>query len=108
MAVSTQAKNLYEVFVVFKANIDDDELEKNISQVETAIKNYGGNIIKIGEPLRRTFTHRIKGVKEGYYVSVVFNSPPELPNVLKRTLSISDDVLRYIVVRKDSKKENLK
>lgn len=108
MTVTAQAKNLYEVIVVFKANINDDELEKNISQLDTAIKNYGGNIIKIDEPIRRTFTHKIKGQKDGYYVSVVFNSPPELPNVLKRTLSIADDVLRYIIVRKDDTKENLK
>ena len=95
-------KNLYEVIVIVKSNIGDDGLEKNIMQLESSIKNYGGNVVKIEEPVRKKFTHKIKGAKEGFYVSVLFNSPPELPNTLKRTLSIADDVLRYIVLRKES------
>ncbi len=95
-------KNLYEVIVIVKSSVGDDGLEKNIMQLESAIKNYGGSVVKIEEPTRKKFTHKIKGSKEGYYVSVLFNSPPELPNTLKRTLSISDDVLRYIVIKKES------
>ena len=97
-----QVKNLYEVIVIVKSSVGDDGLEKNIMQLEAAIKNYGGSVVKIEEPSRKKFTHKIKGSKEGYYVSVLFNSPPELPNTLKRTLSISDDVLRYIVIKKES------
>lgn len=95
-------KNLYEVIVIVKSSVGDDGLEKNIMQLEAAIKNYGGSVVKIEEPSRKKFTHKIKGSKEGYYVSVLFNSPPELPNTLKRTLSISDDVLRYMVIKKES------
>ena len=79
-------KNLYEVIVIVKSSVGDDGLEKNIMQLEAAIKNYGGSVVKIEEPSRKKFTHKIKGSKEGYYVSVLFNSPPELPNTLKRTL----------------------
>ena len=100
--VKNLIKNLYEAIVIIKPNIGDDDLEKNIVQIESAIKNYGGSVVKIEEPVRRKFTHRIKGCKEGFYISVLFNSPPELPNTLKRTLSIADDVLRYIVVKKQS------
>ena len=57
------------------------------------------------EPSRKRFTHKIKGFKEGYYVSVLFNSPPEAPNMLKRALSISDDVLRYAIVKKENHKK---
>ena len=95
-------KNLYEVIVIVKSNIGDEGLAKNIMQLESSIKNYGGNVVTIEEPVRKKFTHKIKGAKEGFYVSVLFSSPPELPNTLKRTLSIADDVLRYIVLRKES------
>ncbi len=98
----TAIKNLYEAIVIIKSSVGDDGVNKNIDQLETSIKNYGGNVVKIEEPVRKRFTHKIKGSKEGYYVSVVFNSPPELPNTLKRTLSIDDNVLRYIVLRKEN------
>ena len=95
-------KNTYEVVIILKANISDEDLEKNISQVTSAIKNYGGNVVKVDDPVQRKFTHKIKGIKEGLYISILFNSPPELPNTLKRTLSIADDILRYVVIRKEN------
>ena len=101
MAIKTPVKNLYETIVILRPNLGEDDLEKNIVQIESAIKNYGGNIVKIEEPMRKRLTHKIKNYKEGFYVSIHFNSPPELPNTLKRTLTIVDDVLRYIVVRKE-------
>lgn len=101
MAVKTVVKNLYELLIVVRPNISEDELENTISSIESAIKNYGGNVVKVDEPLKRRFTHKIKGSKDGYYVSLLFNSPPELPNTLKRTLSINDDILRYILVRQE-------
>ncbi len=102
--LKTPTKNLYELLVVIKSNINDDDVDKNMDQIESSIKNYGGNIVKSDEPTRKRFTHKIKGFKEGYYVSILFNSPPEAPNMLKRTLSISDDVIRYVIVKKENKK----
>ena len=102
MAVKTQVKNLYELLVILKPGISNDDLEKNISQIENAIKNYGGSVVKIDEPVRKRFTHKIKAFKDGYYIPILFNAPSEVPNVLKRSLAITDDVLRYIVVRKNS------
>ena len=102
--LKTLVRNLYEVLVIIRPNINDDDLDKNISQIESAIKNYGGSIVKIEEPSRKRFAHKIKGFKEGYYVSILFNSPPEAPNTLKRTLSISDDVIRHAIVKKENKK----
>lgn len=103
MALKTALKNLYEVIVILRPNVSDQDLEKNISLVETSIKNYGGSIVKVDEPVKKRFTHKIKAFKDGFYISVLFNSPPELPNTLKRTLSIADDVLRYIIVRKQGR-----
>ena len=102
MALKAPVKNLYETIIILKPNLGDEDIEKNISLLGTSIKNYGGSIVKIDDPVRRKFTHKIKGFKDGFYISVLFNSPPELPNTLKRTLAIADDVLRYIVVRKEA------
>lgn len=99
--IQALTKHLYELLVILKPNLTDDELEKNITQLETAIKNYGGTIVKIDDPSKKRFTHKVKNLKEGFYISIIFSAPPELPNTLKKTLSIADDVLRYIVIRKE-------
>ena len=100
MATKAPVKNLYELVAIVRSDLNEDDFRKNVSQIETAIKNYGGNIVRIEEPIRKKFTHKIKNYKDGYYVSILYNSSPEVPNILKRTLSISDDLLRYIIVRK--------
>ena len=102
MAVKTQIKNLYEVTVVIKPNLSEKDLETNITQIEDAIKNYGGSIVKADEVQKRRCMHKVKGFKEGNYLSILFNSAPEVPNTLKRTLAISDDVIRYMVTRKEN------
>lgn len=99
--IKTPTKNSYEVNIILKSTLSDDEIEKNVNMIETTIKSHGGTVVKIDEPVRRRFTHKINGIKEGYYISFLFTSPTELPNTLKRTLSISDDVLRHIIVKKE-------
>ena len=102
--LKTAVKNLYELLVIIKPNINDDDLDKTITQIESSIKNYGGSIVKTDEPLRKRVAHKVKGFKEGYYVSILFNSPTEAPNMLKRSLSISDDVIRHVIIKKENKK----
>ncbi len=107
--LKTPVKNLYEALIVIKPNLNEDGLDKNITQIESSIKNYGGNIVQMDEPSKKRLTHKINGFKEGYYLLVVFNSSSEVPNLLKRSLSISDDVIRHIIVKKETaKKESIK
>ena len=101
MAVKTAVKNSYEALVIFRPNISEKDLTESVKQIETAIKNYGGTISRVDEPVRKRFTHKIKTFKDGYYISILFDSPPEAPNTLKRTLSVSDDVLRYMLAKKE-------
>lgn len=101
MAVKTQVKNLYEVIVVTRPNLNEDGVDQCVLNVENAIKNYGGSIVRKDEPVRKKFTHKMKNFKDGFYVSILFNSQGDLPNLLKRTLSISDEILRYIITRRE-------
>ena len=100
MATKQQNKNTYEAIIVLNPNMNDNELDKSISEIESAIQSYSGNIIKTDELQKRRLTHKIDGNKDGIILSIHFNSPPEAPNTFKRTLSINDNVLRHIIIRK--------
>lgn len=108
MVIKTQIQKTYEVLVILKSNLSEEDIEKNITQVESAIRNYGGTLVKVHDPFRKTFTHKIKNFRDGYYISILFNSPPDVPNTLKRTLSISDDVLRYMILKKEEDREYIR
>ena len=45
---------------------------------------------------------------EGWYVLVTFKAPADLPRELERNLEIYDDVLRYLVVKLEVKRSNVK
>ena len=44
----------------------------------------------------------------GWYVLVTFKAPADLPRELERNLEIYDDVLRYLVVKLEVKRSNVK
>ena len=83
MALKAPVKNLYETIIILKPNLGDEDIEKNISLLGTSIKNYGGSVVKVDDPVRRKFTHKIKGFKDGFYISVLFNSPSDPIEIIK-------------------------
>lgn len=104
MPVKTQQKNLYELTLIIKPDLSSEDLNKVLNQVQSTIKGFGGDILNVTEPALKRFTHRITTIKDGYYVTFMFSSPPELPATLKKSLLIMDEILRHIVLRKESLK----
>ena len=104
MAVKSQQKNLYELTLILSPSLNENDLKKQINQIESAIKSFGGDILSVSEPFLRRFTHKIKTNSDGYYMTIQFNSLPELPNTLKKSLSIMDQLLRYVLISKETKK----
>ena len=101
MAVKTVQKNKYELTLILKPDLSEDALKKVLSQIESSIKNFGGEVLTIEEPQLKRFTHKIKNVRDGFYITILFNSPPDLPNTLKKSLSIIDEVLRFVLIKKE-------
>lgn len=102
MAAGVVQKNSYELTVVIKTTIKEKALESTIEKIEALIKNGGGEIMNKEEPLQRRLTYRIQGLKEGFFIVIKFNSTPELPNTIKRSIAIMDEVLRQMIVKLES------
>ena len=101
MTVKTIQKNKYELTLILKPDLSEDALKKVLSQVESSVKNFGGEILSVAEPQLKRFTHKIKNVKDGFYVTILFNSPPDLPNTLKKSLLVIDEILRFVLIGKE-------
>jgi len=102
MAVKVAQKSSYELTFITKPSLREDDLRQIIEQIENSIKNFGGTINELNEPNLRKLAHKIKGFHEGNYVSIQFNSPPEVPNTINKSLSINDNVLRLMILRKEN------
>ena len=88
----------YEAMVVLSVKTNDEEQVKAlISKFSDLIKN-NGTLEGVDEWGKRKLAYEINYESEGYYVLYNFEIKPDFPAELERVISITDGVLRSMVV----------
>ena len=88
----------YEAMVVLSVKTNDEEqIKALISKFSDLIKN-NGTLEGVDEWGKRKLAYEINYESEGYYVLYNFESKPDFPAELERVISITDGVLRSMVV----------
>ena len=91
----------YELMLVFRPDTPDDRLSAIIDRTTRQITAAGGQIIKVAPWGRRRLAYPIDRQREGSYHIVVFESPAPAVAELERSLMITEEVLRHLVVRQE-------
>jgi small subunit ribosomal protein S6 len=90
----------YETMIVFDTTVDAQAIQIALDRaLETIRANDGtpGNIDRWG---KRPLAYEINKKKEGYYVLVEFSGESSTVDELHRILTLSDEVLRFKVLRR--------
>ena len=88
----------YEAMVVLSVKTNDEEqIKALINKFSDLIKN-NGTLEGVDEWGKRKLAYEINYESEGYYVLYNFESKPDFPAELERVISITDGVLRSMVV----------
>ncbi|PZT48771.1 30S ribosomal protein S6 [Helicobacter valdiviensis] len=95
----------YETMFVIKPTLTQEEIVQKIDFYKSAILNNGGQISATLDMGMRNLAYEIKKNKRGYYFVIYFKAEPKLVLELERLYRINEDVLRFIVIKYDSKKE---
>ncbi|WP_104721729.1 30S ribosomal protein S6 [Helicobacter mesocricetorum] len=95
----------YETMFVVKPTLTQEEITTKIDFYKTAILNNGGEISATLDMGMRNLAYEIKKNKRGYYFVIYFKAEPKLVLELERLYRINEDILRFIVIKYDSKKE---
>jgi len=95
--------NQYEIAVLFDPGLEID-LEKATSKVEKIITAGGGKIVSTDNWGKRKLAYPIKKQDFAIYVFYTAELPGESVNKVNDTLNITDEVMRFIIVRPDLKK----
>jgi len=88
----------YESLYIVRPNLDEDAVDKVVSQVDEYIKGLGGTIVATDKKGRRRLAYEVQKMRDGYYVLTVFTAKPEAVAALKRMMALSEDIIRNIVV----------
>lgn len=93
----------YEAIYIIDAGLSEDQSNGIVTKYNEVIERGGGVIDDIdrGEP--RRLAYEVKKRREGAYVVLNFHAPVAARDELDRIFRISDDVLRYLVLKQDEK-----
>ena len=92
--------NSYEMMYIIPSQSSDEEKEALIAQVNGMIEKDGGKIESVERVGNKKLAYEINKKREGYYVLVNFTAEAGVPNKLGALLSITSNIMRYIIVAK--------
>ena len=92
----------YELTVVIHPDLEAD-LETPLTKVRGIIEAAGGKIAREDNWGKKKLAYTIKRQEFGVYVYMDVELPAEAPLKISNTLNITDEVVRYLLVRVDEK-----
>ena len=96
------SKNTYEFTYIVNSVLGDDQIKGLVNRVTKFIEKEGGNIIAVDEWGSQRLAYPIDKKRTGYYVNAYFEAEGDLIARLERTLTLEDDILRFLTLKMDA------
>jgi small subunit ribosomal protein S6 len=96
--VSRPVRN-YELVFIVHPEVDDEGLAAIVETVKDLVKRGGGQVTKVDLWGVRRLAYPIKKQREGQYVLMRLDMASEGVAELERSLGLSEQVIRHLVVR---------
>ncbi len=90
----------YEIMFVIRPDLEQEQLESVIQRYSDQINTGGGQVEKTDVWGKRRLAYPIKHFEEGFYVLVNFQADVPVIDELDRTMSISDEIIRFKILRR--------
>ena len=95
--------NKYELAVVVSAKIEDEERAAVVDKCKALIERFGGTITNVDDWGKKRLAYEIQKMKEGFYYFIQFEAEYSAPAEIESRIRIMDNVLRYLVVKNETK-----
>ena len=92
----------YELMMIHRSDLAEDDVRSRVTDVEEAI-GATGTMEATDFWGKRRFAYEIDHMTEGWYSVVEFKAENALVSELDRTLSLSDEVVRHKILRREDK-----
>ena len=94
--------NKYEAMYIIKPTVEAEARTALIQKFSGLLTANGGQVESVEEPGMKKLAYEINYIGEGYYVLVNFTAEAAVPAELERNFRINENVMRYMVIRKDA------
>lgn len=93
--------NNYEMIVILKPNLEEDSKKDALQRLYDII-DANGTLGEIEDWGNKKLAYEIQKFSEGNYVLINFEAEPTVVKELERRAQIADQVIKYLVVNKES------
>ena len=85
----------YELALVVNAKIEDEAREAVVEKAKGYVARYGGTVTE-------RLAYEVQKMREGFYYFIQFEADATCPAEVERHVRIMDNVMRYLVVKKEA------
>ena len=96
---------LYENVFIARQDVPATQVETLTNQFSELLTAQGGTVSKKEYWGLRSLTFRIKKNRKGHYTLLNIDAPSAAVKELERTMSINEDIIRFLTVRVDALEE---
>ncbi len=95
---------IYETIFILDSLMPPKEIDAAIEQFSNIITSNGGKVRKVDKWGKRRLAYEIQKKQYGFYGSIEFEGPGNIPKLLESEYNFNDKVLRYLTYRYDKRK----
>jgi small subunit ribosomal protein S6 len=97
----------YELMFIVRPDMTDEDLDKLISTLQSAMPTLGGTLQKVEKMGKRRLAYTVRRFHEGIYVLLVIEGGGPVMHELERRLRVSEPVIKFLTVRIDEEQKRL-
>jgi len=95
----------YENLVIVKPTLTEEETKASIAAIEEVLTSNGAEIVARDEMGTRKLAYPIAKNERGYFHVVYYTMAPAAIAEVERRFRINEDLLRFVTIKYDSKRE---
>ena len=91
----------YEILYIIRPDLDEEATTALVDRLSGLVASNGGDNLTVEKWGKRRLAYEIQDYKEGQYILMNFEGEGRTSQEIERIMKISDDVIRFLTVRKE-------
>src|SRR6266496_4218530 len=97
----------YELMFIVRPDMTEEDQDKLISTLETAVTSSGGQVKNLEKMGKRRLAYAVRKFHDGLYMLLSFEGSGGLVHELERRLRVTEPVIKFLSVRVDEEQKRL-
>jgi small subunit ribosomal protein S6 len=97
----------YELMFIVRPDMAEEDQDKLISTLETAVTSSGGAVKSVEKMGKRRLAYIVRRFHDGLFILLTFEGSGGLVHELERRLRVSEPVIKFLSVRIDEEQKRL-